>query len=255
MGSCFVGTAGWSVGKPFRDRFPQEGSQLERYAQRLNACEINSSFYREHLVSTYERWSRSVPDDFRFSLKLPKEITHVQKLADCAEALRSFLASIRPLSERGTTLLLVQLPPKLAFEPGTANCFFELFRGLYAGPLVCEPRHNSWFQPEVEQLWQDFQVVRAAADPAPAEGAQDPAGWRGLTYFRWHGSPNMYFSPYSTARLVSLAQRIGACSGDSFCIFDNTARGEATGNALELRELLEASSPARAPRSCRPLAD
>jgi uncharacterized protein YecE (DUF72 family) len=72
----YVGVAGWSISKEHAARFPVEGSHLERYAQVFNAVEINSSFYRPHRPQTYAPWAASVPDGFRFAVKMPREITH-----------------------------------------------------------------------------------------------------------------------------------------------------------------------------------
>jgi uncharacterized protein YecE (DUF72 family) len=71
-----IGTAAWSIPKKHAAPFPTAGSHLERYAAVFNAAEINSSFYRPHRAATYERWAASVPDDFRFAVKVPKAITH-----------------------------------------------------------------------------------------------------------------------------------------------------------------------------------
>ena len=79
-----VGCAGWSLPRAVWPEFPAVGTHLQRYAQRLNAAEINSSFYRPHQPGAYARWAASVPDNFRFSVKLPKTITHQQRLRDCA---------------------------------------------------------------------------------------------------------------------------------------------------------------------------
>ena len=76
-----VGCAGWSVPRATWPEFPDAGTHLQRYAARFNAVEINSSFYRPHQTATYARWAASVPDPFRFSVKLPKTITHQQRLA------------------------------------------------------------------------------------------------------------------------------------------------------------------------------
>src|SRR5687768_14924424 len=80
MHTVRIGTAGWSIARECAERFPAEGAGLERYAARFNAAEINSSFHRPHRASTWERWRDSVPDDFRFSVKVPKRITHELKL-------------------------------------------------------------------------------------------------------------------------------------------------------------------------------
>ena len=82
-----VGCAGWSLPRVAWPEFPAAGTHLQRYAVHLNAVEINSSFYRPHQPATYARWAASVPESFRFSVKLPKTITHQQRLRDC-DALR-----------------------------------------------------------------------------------------------------------------------------------------------------------------------
>jgi uncharacterized protein YecE (DUF72 family) len=78
--SFFIGTAGWAIGKVAAAHFPEEGSGLERYASVFPAVEINSSFHRPHQSSTWQRWREAVPDHFRFSVKIPKTVSHEQKL-------------------------------------------------------------------------------------------------------------------------------------------------------------------------------
>jgi len=69
---CFIGTAGWGISARYKDEFPSSGSHLERYAGRLAIVEIDTSFYKPHRRETYERWKGSVPEHFRFSVKMPK---------------------------------------------------------------------------------------------------------------------------------------------------------------------------------------
>jgi len=71
-----VGCAGWAIPRQHAHRFPEQGTHLERYARRLPAVEINSSFYRSYQPKTYARWAASVPEHFRFAVKVPREITH-----------------------------------------------------------------------------------------------------------------------------------------------------------------------------------
>src|ERR1700710_2503714 len=110
-----VGTAGWSVPSRYTAEVPAGGSHLERYARRLNAVEINSSFYRPHQRKTYERWARSTPAAFRFSVKVPKAMTHDRRLVDCGALIDRFVAEVTGLGNK-LGVLLVQLPPKLVFE-------------------------------------------------------------------------------------------------------------------------------------------
>jgi uncharacterized protein YecE (DUF72 family) len=236
----FVGIAGWSLRSEYAAAFPSEGTHLERYARRFPAVEINSSFYRPHKPETYARWAASTPEGFRFAVKVPKELTHTRRLKD-PEPLGRFLEEVGALGEK-LGPLLVQLPPSLAFNPETAGAFFAALRALHSGPAVCEPRHRSWFTPQAGALLEEHRVGRVAADPALNEQAAEPSGWPELAYYRLHGSPRMYYSAYSAGFLEQLAHKLAAAArtGRSvWCIFDNTAEGEAIGNALELVEELE----------------
>lgn len=237
--AIYVGCAGWSILREHAGHFPAEGSHLERYAARLPAVEINSSFYRLHKPDTYARWARSTPPGFRFSVKIPRQITHTGRLADLT-LLDEFLRGVSELGEK-LGVLLVQLPPSLAFRQETARAFFTALRERYEGGAVCEPRHRTWFAPPAEALLSGLHITRAAADPAVVPLAGEPGGWNGLVYFRLHGSPQMYTSPYSPEQLSALAVKLeqGAGTGPAWCIFDNTALGAATENALALWELVQ----------------
>lgn len=206
---------------------------MERYAGIFSCVEINSSFHRPHRRSTYERWSNSVPAGFAFAVKLPKTITHERRLAACDGALERFLDESAGLGEK-RAVLLVQLPPSFAFDGALAGSFFELLRARDVGLVACEPRHPSWFSPEAEALLSSFEVARVAADPARVAAAGSPGGWRGLAYYRWHGTPRTYYSAYGEAALRDLAARVAAHEGSTWCIFDNTAAGAATENAMQL---------------------
>lgn len=232
---ALIGTAGWSIPKALGSELPGDGSHLERYAARLTVAEINSSFYRPHRSSTYERWAASVPPHFRFSIKVPKAVTHEHKLVDCSEPLAAFSSEIAGLGDkRGPAL--VQLPPSLAFDPAIASAFFDVAIRHLGTSIVCEPRHASWFEDDADRLLHDLGIARVAADPAICTAAARPGGWLGLVYFRLHGSPSIYRSPYDHAaldrqrRLTGEAQERGA---QCWTIFDNTASGAALANALE----------------------
>jgi uncharacterized protein YecE (DUF72 family) len=237
----FVGTAGWSIPKEYAGAFPGDGSHLERYARIFRAVEINSSFYRPHRPSTYERWAASVPTGFQFSVKLPREITHTRRLVDAVEPLDRFLGEVRAL---GSALgpLLVQLPPSLRFEQATAEQFLDDFREKFDGQLACEPRHETWFGNVADAVLRNYHVARVAADPAVVPQASHPGGWPGLVYIRLHGSPKVYYSAYSPEAVAATARRLHAApseAGNRWCIFDNTAVGEATGQALDLFRQLQ----------------
>jgi len=242
MAELRIGTAGWSIPLKDAEGFPAEGTSLQRYAARLNCAEINSSFHRPHRPATYERWAAAVPEDFRFSAKLAKTVTHKARLVDAEPLLDAFVEETAGLGSK-LAVILVQLPPSLAFEAGIAASFFEALQSRTSAAIACEPRHASWFEEEAERLLIERRIARVAADPVKTPAGADPGGWPRLVYYRLHGSPVPYRSRYEPERLeaYAAAMRQARASGSAlWCIFDNTASSAAAGNALMLQQLLGA---------------
>jgi len=235
----YIGCAGWSLPREHSEAFPAAGTHLQRYAARMTCVEINSSFYRPHRPATYARWAESVPEGFRFSVKVPKQITHEARLLDCAKLIDEFIGQCSHLGQR-LGCLLIQLPPSLAFEDKTAQRFFSVFRSHYDGFAVLEPRHVSWQTPQAQALLIEHRIGQVAADPSPIPEGDVPGAWPGIRYFRLHGSPRIYYSSYETPWLEELAITLQPRAQDrpTWCIFDNTASGAATANALELRQMM-----------------
>ena len=234
-----IGTAAWTLPKQHAHHFPDEGSHLIRYTQRLNCVEINSSFHRPHMLKTWQRWAATTPPHFKFAVKIPKTITHQAKLINTGALLQTFLDQVNGLGEK-LGPLLIQLPPKLAFDEGVAHEFLTTFRELHTSQAVLEPRHATWFTPAVDRLLRDFEISRVAADPPKGSTlAAKPGGWQPLRYFRLHGAPRTYYSEYSNAFLKDFAAQLKAdtprITKETWIIFDNTALGHATANALDLR--------------------
>ena len=238
---CYIGCAGWSLPTSIQVAFPAGASHLQRYGQRLRGVEINSSFHRPHSTSTYRRWAESVPEHFRFCVKLPRTITHERKLHDCMGLVDEFLAQAGGLGQH-LGCLLVQLPPKQAFEPGLAHAFFGELRQRWSGAISAEPRHASWFTPQAEELLTAAQVARVLADPVLHPDGERPGGWPEPVYLRLHGTPRRYYSAYEPSLIEALARRIAAAlrAGQTvWCVFDNTASGAAAHNALALQQCLD----------------
>lgn len=231
-----IGTAGWSIASQYADRFPDNGMALERYAHRFSCVEINSSFYRSHRPATWTRWAAIVPDSFRFAVKVPRTITHERRLRDCGDLIDRLIDETAGLGVK-LGVLLVQLPPNLAYQADIAEEFFARLADATKARIACEPRHPSWFLEDAERLLMDRKVARVAADPARVPAAGLPGGWRGLCYWRLHGSPVIYRSPYGAARLgayAALIEREHEGAEPPWCIFDNTAAMAAIGDAFEL---------------------
>jgi uncharacterized protein YecE (DUF72 family) len=235
----YVATAGWAIPRAHAPSFPAAGTGLERYAAGLGAVEINSTFYRRHQPETFARWRASVPAGFRFAVKLPRSITHDARLAGVRPALEDFFDDVRPLG-RKLGPVLVQLPPSLVYEGRRAAAFFRVLRSIHGGPVVCEPRHESWFGRGAERLLVEHDVARVLADPPQPAGAAVAGGAGSLVYLRLHGSPHRYYSEYGDARVAELAAQARAAARGAlvWCVFDNTASGAATGDALAMARAL-----------------
>lgn len=253
-----IGCAGWSI--PSRDAglFQSGDSALARYATRFDLAEINSSFYKPHRATTYARWADTVPAHFRFSVKLPRAITHEARLAGCGPALDTFFGAAGALGDR-LGCVLVQLPPSLVFDGRVASTFFAMLARRWPGPVACEARHASWFETRAEATLRRHRVARVAADPARHGADAAPGGHPGFAYWRWHGAPKIYYSEYLPAALDAIAEEVRAGPARAWVVFDNTAAGHATANAASLQSRLGASSSCRhgtlwqdAPSSPRP---
>jgi uncharacterized protein YecE (DUF72 family) len=241
-----IGTAGWGIPRAMAAKFPGDGPHLARYARGLRCVEIDTSFYRSHAFATYQKWAALTPRGFRFCVKLPRTITHYGKLKNARVPLEQFLAEVAGLGGK-LGALLVQLPPSLAFDVRGAGAFFTLLRKLHVGPVICEPRHSTWFEAGASKLLARFQIGRVAADPAIVAQAARPGGWMGaagrgagaMVYYRWHGSPRLYWSDYPIEQLRKWREEVDGFprKADVWCIFDNTAAGAALENALQLSQV------------------
>jgi uncharacterized protein YecE (DUF72 family) len=240
MAQARIGTAGWSIPKTAAIAFPIGGTHLERYAAVCNSVEINTSFYRPHQPQTYARWAASVPDDFRFSVKAPRLMTHDHHLQDAAAPMARFAGEARELGSKLGCVLL-QFPPALMFDAVAAAAFFALARQHFSDIMIaCEGRHPTWFSDTATTILRDHGITRVIADPPAGQpGAHVPT--TKSTYLRLHGVPRIYYSSYGDEDLAWAAGIIEGrlkAGHDAWCIFDNTAEGNATQNALDLAKRL-----------------
>jgi uncharacterized protein YecE (DUF72 family) len=238
-----LGCAGWNLPRTAQEDFPAKGTHLTRYAARFPAVEINSSFARSHRPATYARWADSVPASFRFSVKLPRSITHEAGLADTQSLLDDFLKEATALGDR-LGCLLIQLPPSLGFNAKVAPAFLRDLRSRHAGAVAIEPRHPEWFSDEADQALTEFRIARVRADPVLVLDGMSAGGWPGLLYLRLHGAPRVYYSSYGEEFLNAIAGWLAAAVKrglPAWCIFDNTARGAGVENALQVLKKIKAT--------------
>lgn len=233
----YVGVAGWGLPTAQKKDFETEGSNLQCYSKVFNCVEINSSFYREHQFSTYQRWGESVPHDFRFSVKLSQVFTHQLRLQVRERDLAKSLENLYGLEEK-LKVILVQLPPSLEYDSKAAEDFFIKLRKYFDQTIVLEARNLSWINRSAFTMMQDLGISKVLADPEKCPGGSEVFETGDLAYFRYHGSPIIYRSSYSQDQLKSLALSAKSFR-QSWCIFDNTTLGAGTLNALELKKIIQ----------------
>jgi len=260
-----LGTMSWSF-PGWRGLVYAEGADpkllsdagLTAYSQHplLGAVEVDRSFYDPLPARYFQSLSEQVPDGFRFLVKahedvsmrsFPKHARYGKKQGDTnsrfLDAGYATDAVVGPTTEGlGDKLgaLLLQLPPKFEPRKRVAGGFFRALRKRLEVPVVLEPRHAGWFTPAMDAWLAAQAIARVAADPARIPGAGEPGGWQGLVYYRWHGAPRMYWSAYGEEWLHERARDIARWPKGTqvWCIFDNTASGAATHNALALEAAL-----------------
>ena len=234
-----VGCSGW-VYRHWRGTFYPEGLPqkrwFEHYATQFDTVEINASFYRLPLASTFEGWREKAPPGFRYALKVNRFITHMKKLLDCEAEVDRFIALARPLQDK-LGPLLYQLPPSLHRDLPRLDTFL----GRLPGDLmhVVEFRHASWYDEEVLALLDGHNVgfvvhdLRGLVSPRWASG--------NLAYVRFHGTSGRYHGLYGKEVLAGWADwcRSQRDVGRSvWCYFNNDIHGHALEDARDLKEML-----------------
>jgi uncharacterized protein YecE (DUF72 family) len=273
-----VGISGWRYagwrGVFYPAGLPQR-RELEHAASRLTSVEVNGSFYSLQRPSSWRAWAAQVPEDFLFSVKGPRYLTHMLRLVDVEAPLATFLASgVLSLGPRLGPLLW-QLPPNLAFDPERLATFFDLLprrttdAATFAAahhdasklkeppdtavavdrPLrhVLEVRHASFRTPELCELLRTHDIGLVVADSAGTWPMFDEVT-SDLVYVRLHGDAELYASGYGAAALDRWAAKVRAWDAaglDVLVYFDNDLKVHAPFDAIALQERLGLSPVAR----------
>jgi uncharacterized protein YecE (DUF72 family) len=265
VGTARVGISGWTY-PPWRGLFYPKGlphrAELAHAASLLSTIEINGSFYSLQHPRTYRSWHDQTPDDFVFSVKGGRFITHLKKLRDPEITLANFFAS-GVLALRGKLgPILWQLPPSLGFDPDRLSAFFARLprstgeaawlarhhddrlndRALTDTdadrPLrhAMEVRHASFATPAFTELLREHHVAVVVADtagrwPLIREVTSD------FAYARLHGDVELYASGYTEPALDGWAAAVRGWTDtglDAYVYFDNDVKARAPFDALTL---------------------
>lgn len=179
-----IGTMGWSYDF-WRGNFYPEGAEnlLTEYAKNFATVEIDNTFYRIPSKDTVSKWKDEVPDDFIFSAKFPRKITHIKMLEDCKEDMEVFVEHISLLGNK-LGPLLIQLPP--SFKPDKSGILRDFLAGLPKGHrFAVEVKNKKWLDENLYDLLKDNGVALALIDhPWMPEMSTITADF---TYVRWEG--------------------------------------------------------------------
>ncbi len=235
----YIGTSGWSYYSFKGYLYPEDSKPrqwLSIYSEVFNTVEINATFYRLPTEKTFKKWYEETPQDFIFSIKASKVITHIKRLKDVKEELQTFLKAISPLKEKGRVLLF-QLPPSFKFNSEVLEEFFKLLPSDYYN--VIEIRNISFHCQEFVDLLKKYNVCLCFSDCAGRYPSWYEVQTTDFLYIRMHGSKKLYVSNYEEEELQELAKKIKSYKvKEAFVYFDNTSKGYAVPNALRLKELL-----------------
>jgi len=250
--NILLGTSGWSyrewVGPFYTEK---DKSLLKAYTRVFKTVEIDSTFYRYPSKGTVMGWARYSPEDFVYTAKLPKLITHKKKLdlsLDVQEDLEKFIELMEPLWLGGKLgCLLVQLPPRYDYKPRELEEFFKILPSQVK--FAVEFRDLSWMREETWVLLKRYDVAYVIVDEPllPPEVHLTAS----FAYFRWHGKGGRpwYNYRYGKEELEPWVPKVNETAKKVdrvYGYFNNHYHGYAVENCLQVLEMLGVFTPEQA---------
>jgi uncharacterized protein YecE (DUF72 family) len=243
----FVGTSGWQYrhwkGVLYPPGLPQR-TWLEHYATRYRTVESNAAFYRLPPYDTFVAWRERTPPGFIMAVKASRYLTHIRRLRDPEEPVRRILGNAAGLGDRLGPILL-QLPPTLAADAGALDACLACFPRTVR--VAVEPRHDSWWVPEVRAVLERRAAALCWADRGsrPITPLWRTADWG---YVRFHEGRATPRPRYGRAALATWADRVAGAwpaDADVFAYFNNDPGGAAIHDADTFIRLVDrtAASP------------
>lgn len=239
---------------------------LSDYAEVFPIVELDTFFYGLKAPSVTEKWALQVPEEFKFILKVPRELTWQTELAvnqTYEQLFQDFLKTIAPIQQRGKVGgILLQFPPDFTLTETTLNYLKFARKQLPKLPILLELRHRSWYRPEFQRslvtLLRELQITIANIDEPDVGEESVPLvpliTTPQLSFWRFHGRNAENWAKkgfgskkgrtlyrYSEPELVELAEKVQQVSRQvdrNYIIFNNNANFDAADNALRFSELL-----------------
>lgn len=236
-----IGTSGIVV-PGNKATFPAEyqtGSRLHYYSSLFNTLEINSSFYKIPLPSTFAKWTTEVGNNFNFTVKLWRGITHAKNLEYSLTDIDKFMQAANCLGNKAGCLL-IQFPASITVKfinhVEAILKHVSKFNNEQQWQLAIEFRHASWYQEQTYKMLDQYNATQVIHD---MPGSKTPTDYepKHLAYFRFHGPTGKYTGSYSDEFIQQYAEQIKqwrAQGKDIYVYFNNTI-----GNALQNAQLLQ----------------
>jgi len=228
-----------------KQTFPEayrEKSRLHYYSSLFNSLEVNSSFYKVPMRSTFEKWSQDVPEDFRLTLKLWREITHAKNLAFDLNHIVHFLKAAEGIGYK-KGCLLIQFPGKISLE--YYNQVEKILERLHEidpeneWQKAVEFRNTNWYVSETYELLDSYQASLVLHDIPKSKNFEINKGAQ-FVYVRFHGPKGDYRDSYSNEFLETQFQQIQTWlkTGKHVNVYFNNTIGNAFENAGYLKSLI-----------------
>lgn len=214
-----------------------KGKWFEFYCEHFNTIELNVTFYKFPRVEFLRKWYDRSPDDFTFSVKAPRIITHFKKLKDSGKYLRDFYSAVREGLREKEGCVLFQFPPQFDFDDDKLERIAEMLDPEFKN--VVEFRHASWWSDRVYDALQKKKIVFSGmSHPALPDSVIATSS---TVYYRFHGVPHLYLSSYAAGDLEAIANAIleNPNVREANIFFNNTIEGAALRNAREFQELVQ----------------
>ncbi|RTQ50893.1 DUF72 domain-containing protein [Hymenobacter gummosus] len=242
MPTYHIGCSGYHYrhwrGRFYPDKLPVR-RWFEFYSQHFGTLELNVTFYRFPQLSFLQNWHQISPPEFLFAVKAPRLITHYKQFNEVGGLLTDFYSTLQDGLREKLGPVLFQLPPRAAYTPERLG---RILDALHPGfQNVLEFRHTSWWQPAVyEQLQQRGVSFCGQSHPQLPDALIATAP---TLYYRFHGVPNLYQSPYELSFLQEVKAAADAAPGvqQAFLYFNNDIDASAIHNARQLQQLVGAA--------------
>jgi len=236
MPEILVGTSGYSYDHwigPFYPANLQRKKWLEYYSKSFSTVEMNSTFYHLPKEQTVKNWANAVPENFLFSVKCSRFITHIKRLVNLDDSLDIFFERTKEFGYKQGPYLY-QLPPAFKRDDERLEGFLET---LPDGKHVVEFRHQSWLCPDVYKILRKYKVALCLVSMPGFPEVKEVTTQ--FSYVRFHGKERLYGSKYSDTELKHWSRIIKALGVPAYVYFNNDFHGFAVENAITLIKFLK----------------